>query len=185
MVRCTSKSETRSGEYYPECNFIKLNQVGANIVKCFKEPPPCSQGFGSMASLHLETYAIVAWTAGSIQQHTARIIEVFEALKLKGNQGELELEHSIPTIKPTGFLVLGTWPTKQFGKTNLERKFEVFSAPDVEPGIVSPEPLEELPVDGEEATGHGRAVNGLGRVAVTSTLAFRYSVPVELQKMTK
>ena len=88
------------------------------------------------------------------------------------------LEHSVPRLQG----IFGNWLIKNFGKTNLERKFEVLSSPDVEPGIVSPEPLEELPVDGEEAAGHGRAVNGLGRVAVTSTLAFRYSVPVELQK---
>ena len=56
----------------------------------------------------------------------------------------------------------------------LERKLKIFTAPNVETGVVRSEPLEELLVDREETAGHGRAVNGLGRVTVTLTLASRF-----------
>ena len=43
----------------------------------------------------------------------------------------------------------------------LEAQLEVLPAPDVEAGVVAAELLEELPVDGEEAAGHGGAVHWL------------------------
>ena len=46
----------------------------------------------------------------------------------------------------------------------LEAQLEVLAAPDVEAGVVPAELLEELPVDGEEAAGHGGAVHWLGLV---------------------
>ena len=47
----------------------------------------------------------------------------------------------------------------------LEGELQVLSAPDIEARIVATQPLEEGSVDGEEAAGHGGAVDGLGLVA--------------------
>ena len=88
----------------------------------------------------------------------------------------MSIQYTVPGFEPT------TTPAQKSFSFYLERKLKIFTAPNVETGVVRSEPLEELLVDREETAGHGRAVNGLGRVTVTLTLAFRYSVPVELQK---
>ena len=59
----------------------------------------------------------------------------------------------------------------------LEAQLEVLAAPDVEAGVVAAQPLEEVPVYGEEAPGHGGAGHRLGRVVTN----IRDHVPVEDQ----
>ena len=59
----------------------------------------------------------------------------------------------------------------------LEAQLEVLPAPDVEPGVVAAQRLEEVPVDGEESPGHGGAGHRLGRVVAD----IRDHVPVEDQ----
>lgn len=38
----------------------------------------------------------------------------------------------------------------------LEGQLQILAAPDVESGIVGAQAIEELPVDGEQSSGHGR-----------------------------
>lgn len=45
----------------------------------------------------------------------------------------------------------------------LEGQLQVLAAPDVKARVVGAQSIEELPVDGEESTGHGGRVDGLGR----------------------
>ena len=61
----------------------------------------------------------------------------------------------------------------------LEGQLQVLTAPNIEPRVVGTQPFKELPVDGKESAGHGRAVDRLGGVATARLLAGGDTVPVE------
>ena len=61
----------------------------------------------------------------------------------------------------------------------LEGQLQVLASPNIEPRVVGTEPFEELPVNGKESAGHGRAVDRLGGVATAGLLAGGDTVPVE------
>ena len=69
-----------------------------------------------------------------------------------------------------------------FPSSYPERHLQVLPSPDVHPLVVGPDLVEVVPVDGEEAAGHGGGAEGLGAVAVATVhLALGDAVPEFIQ----